>query len=120
VDTGSLEPQSAGPFTNASLAGSFYGGTAEVVTQNVQAEVEPITPNGNGSITGVMEADSMSTQDAGSSFLAATYSVNSDGTFNAGSSGSAVAGIIISSTKFLLFSPSTAPTAYPTLLILQK
>jgi len=120
VDTGSFEPQSAVPFNNASLAGSFYGGTAEVVIQSAQAEVEPVAPNGSGAITGATETSSTSTQDAGSSFLAATYSVNSDGTFSVGSSGGAVAGIIISSTKFLLFSPSTAATSYPTLLVMQK
>jgi len=120
VDTGSFEPQSAGPFTNASLSRSFFGGMAEVVNQSAQAEVDPIAPNGNGSITGITDISSMSVQDAGSSFLAATYTVNSDGTFSVSSSDGVVAGIIISSTKFVMFSPSTAATPYPTLLVMQK
>ncbi len=120
VDTGSFEPQSAGPFNNASLSGSFFGGMAEVVIQSAQAEVDPVAPNGSGSITGTTETSSTSTQDAGSSFLAATYTVNSDGTFSVNSSGGAVAGIIISNAKFVMFSPSTSATSCPTLLVMQK
>jgi hypothetical protein len=120
VDTGSLEPQSAGPFNNASLSGSFFGGMAEVVIQSAPAEVGPVAPNGSGSITGITDISSTSTQDAGSSFLAATYTVNSDGTFSVSSSGGTVAGIIISNTKFVMFSPLTAATPHPTLLVMQK
>jgi hypothetical protein len=120
VDAGSIEPQSAGPFNNASVSGSFFGGMAEVVMQSAQAEVDPIAPNGSGSITGVTETSSTSAQNAGSSFLAATYTVNSDGTFSVSSSGGSVAGIIISNTKFVMFSPSTSATPYPTLLVMQK
>ena len=120
VDTGSFEPQSAGPFNNASLAGSFFGGMEEVAIQSAQAEVDPVAPNGSGNITGTTETSSMSAQDAGAAFLAATYNVTSDGTFSLNSSGGVVAGVIISSTKFVMFSPSTAGTSYPTLLVMQK
>lgn len=88
--------------------------------QSAQAEVDPIAPNGSGSITGLTETSSTSAQNAGSSFLAATYTVNSDGTFSVSSSDGSVAGIIISNTKFVMFSPSTAATPYPTLLVMQK
>lgn len=120
VDTGTFEPQSAGPFSNASLSGNFFGGMAEVVIQSAQAEVDPIAPDGNGNITGITDISSTSGQDGGSPFFAATYNVNSDGTFSVSSSGGAVAGIIISSTKFVMFSPSTLATPYPTLLEVQK
>jgi hypothetical protein len=120
VDTGSIEPQSAGPFTNASLSGSFYGGMSEVVNQSVQTEVDPVAPNGSGSITGIADISSTSAQDAGSSFLAAAYTVNSDGTFSVSSSNGVVTGIIISDTKFVMFSPSSFATPYPTLLVMQK
>jgi hypothetical protein len=82
--------------------------------------VDPVAPNGSGSLTGITDISSTRAQDAGSSFLAATYTVNSDGTFSLSSSGGAVAGIIISSTKFVMFSPSTLTTSYPTLLVMQK
>ncbi len=120
VDAGSLEPQSAGPFDNASLSGNFFGGMAEVVIQSAQAEAEAVAPNGSGSITGTTDISSTSAQDAGLSFLAATYAVNSDGTFSVSSSDGAAAGIIISNTKFVMFSPSTSATSYPTLLVMQK
>jgi hypothetical protein len=120
VDTGSFDPQSAGPFNNASLSGSFFGGMAEVSIQSAQAEVDLVAPSGSGSMTGTTDSSSTNAQDAGSSFLAATYNVNSDGTFSLSSSGCSVAGIIISATKFVMFSPSTAGTSYPTLLVMQK
>ena len=120
VDTGSFEPQSAGPFNNASFSGNFFGGMAEVVIQSAQAEVDPIAPDGNGNITGTTDLSSTSGQEAGSSFLATTYNVNSDGTFSVSSSDGAVAGIIISSTKLVMFSPSTLATPYPTLLVMKE
>ena len=120
VDTGSFEPQSAGPFDNASLSGNFYGGTEEVAIQSAQIEADSVAPNGSGSITGTADIGSTAAQDAGSSFLAATYTVNSDGTFSVSSSDGAVAGIIISPTKFVMVSPSTFATPYPALLVMQK
>jgi hypothetical protein len=120
VDEGSVQPQSAGPFNNASLSGSFSGGTAEAVLQSVQPEVDPVAPNGSGNITGITDFSSSNAQDAGASFLAATYTVNSDGTFSDSSSAGAVAGVIISATKFVMFSPATSATSYPTLLVMQK
>ena len=120
VDTGSLEPQSAGPFNNTTLLGNFFGGMAEVVLQSVQAEVDPVAADGSGNITGTTVTSSTSAQDSGCSFLAATYAVNSDGTFSVNTSGGTVAGIIISSTKFVMYSPSAAATSYPTLLVMQK
>jgi len=120
VDAGTFEPQSAGPFSNASLSGDFFGGMAEVVIQSAQAEVDPIAPDGSGNITGITDASSTSGQDSGSPFFAATYSVNPDGSFSVNSSGGAVAGIIVSGTKLVMFSPSTLATPYPTLLAVQK
>ena len=38
VDTGSIEPQSAGPFNNASLKGNFSGGIDDVAIQSAQTE----------------------------------------------------------------------------------
>jgi hypothetical protein len=120
VDTGFFEPQSAGPFNNASLAGTVFGGMDEVATQSALAEVDLATPNGAGTITGTTGMSSLCLQSLDSSFPASAYVVNSDGTFTLDSSGGSVAGIIISSSKFVLFSPTTAASPYPTLLIMQK
>jgi len=91
-----------------------------VVLQAEQAEVDPVDPNGSGRISGTTDMSSMCAQDVGASFLAATYAVNSDGTFTVSSSGGNVAGMIISPTKFVMFSPSTLATPMPTLLVMQK
>jgi hypothetical protein len=120
VDTGSIEPQSAGPFNNASIEGKFFGGIDEVVIQRAQTEVDPVALDGSGNISGTADIGSMSAQDVGVYFPAATYSVNSDGTFSVSSSGGAVGGVIISNTKFVMFSPSTLATPLPTLLVLRK
>jgi hypothetical protein len=120
VDTGLIEPQAAGPFTNASLSGSFFGGMAEAAIQSAQTEVEPVAPNGSGSMNGTTDLSSRSVQDAGAAFLAASYTVRNDGTFSVSSSNGGVAGVIISPTEFVMFSPSTAGSGYPTLLVMQK
>lgn len=119
VDTGTLEPQSAGPFNNAALSGSFFGGTVEVALQSVPAEVDAVALNGTGTINGTGDLSSPSTQNAGASFPANTYAVNSDGTFSVSSSNGAVAGVMISNTKFVMFSPTTSATSYPTLVVMQ-
>jgi hypothetical protein len=120
VDTGSIEPQSAGPFNNASLQGNFAGGTDEVVIQTAQVEVEPLTPNGLGSLSATIDVSSIGMQGVGVCFPAATYTVNSDGTFSVSSSNGAVAGVIISTSKLVMLSPSTLATPLPTLLVMEK
>ncbi len=120
VDTGSFEPQTGGPFNSSMLAGTFFGGTGEVVLQSATVEVDAIAPSGMANITGQMDATSASSQDASMFFPANTWSVNPDGTFTLNMSGSAVAGIIISTSKFVLFSPASFATPYPTLLIMQQ
>ena len=113
VDTGSIEPQSAGPFNNASLAGNYWGGTDEVVIQRAQTEVDLAAFDDSVNITGLMDTGSTSAQDVGAFFPATTYAVNPDGTFSVSSSGGAVAGVIISNSKFVMFSPSTLAAPCP-------
>jgi hypothetical protein len=120
VDTGYFEPQSAGPFSNSSISGSYFGGLAEVLIQSTEAEVDPVALDGSGSITGATDTTSTSAQNSGTSFPAGTYTVNSDGTFSVNSSDGAVAGIIVSNTKFVMFSPSTLTTPVPDLLVMQR
>ena len=120
VDTGSFEPQSAGPFSNISLSGSYFGGLAEVAIHSAQAEVDPMVFDGNGNITGSMETSSAGAQDTDSPLLANAYAVSSDGTFSVNFSPGAVAGIVISKTKFVMFSPTTLATPNPNLLVMRK
>jgi hypothetical protein len=120
VDAGSFEPQSAGPFANASLSGNFAGGMPEVAIQGAQTEVDAVSLDESGKFSGVTDLSSSSAQDTGAPFPAPAYSVNADGTFAAGSSNGAVAGVVISGTKFVMFSPSTVATPYPSILIMQR
>ena len=120
VDTGFIEPQSAGPFNDASLQGNFFGGTDEAVIHTAQLEVAPVAINESGSMSGTTDLSSMSAQDANASFLPANCTVNPDGTFSLNSSGGTVMGVVISSSRFVLFSPATQATLVPTLLVMQK
>lgn len=120
VDAGSFEPQMAGPFTDGSLSGNFFGGMQEVVIQTAQSEVDAVAASGSGTFTGSTDLSSTDAQDAGASFSASSYSVNSDGSFTISSSNGAVVGVIISSTKFVMFSPSTLATSVPALLVMQQ
>ncbi len=120
VDTGAFEPQVGDPFSNSMLVGTFFGGIDEVVLPSATVEVDAIAPSGIANITGQMDVNSTTAQDAGASFVANTWSINPDGTFTLNTSDGAVAGIIISSSRFVLFSPATFATSYPTLLIVQK
>jgi hypothetical protein len=120
VDTGAFEPQMAGPFSSNSLDGNFIGGTVEVAGQSVQAELEPVAPNGGGSIAGTTNITSPVEQSVGDSFPATAYTVNSDGTFSFGNPGGPVSGVVISPSKFVMFSPSTLSTSFPTLLVMQQ
>ena len=93
----------------------------EVAIQTSTTEVDSVTANGNGSFgSGTADVSSVNSQVAGSPFPAGTYDVNPDGTFTIDSSAGSVAGIVISPTKFVMFSPSTLATPSPTLLIMQK
>ncbi len=120
VDSGTIEPQAAGPFSNASLDGNFFAGTEETVIQRTLLEVDPVTIGGNGNMSGSADLSSMTAQDEGASFPAATCTVNPDGTFSLSSAGGAVSGVIISSTRFVMFSAATLATPIPTLLVMQK
>ena len=120
VDTGTFEPQSAGPFTDASLVQSFFSGIDEAAIQTLQTEVDAVALDGRSNIGGTSDISSMSAQDSVSSFLSVTYTVNPDGSFTDSASGGAVTGVIVSNTKFVMFSPSTLATPLPTLLVMQR
>jgi hypothetical protein len=53
VETGFSEQQAAGPFTNASLNGTFFGGTTNQVDQNVTDNSGSTNYDGAGSATGM-------------------------------------------------------------------
>jgi hypothetical protein len=113
IELGKFDPQSTG-LTNASLAGTYYVGTLEVVSQDAQAEVGVVNLTSEGIITSTSDTASTLTQTTGAAG-ADTYSLHSDGTFSTGSSGGTTVGIAISRSKFVIVSNPTL--TFPTLLL---
>jgi hypothetical protein len=116
IELGSFEPQATG-LTNASLAGTYFVGTSEVVNQAAQAEVGIVTLTSNGIMTSTSDTASTLSQTAGAAG-SDTYLLNSDGTFSTGSSGGTTVGMAISGSKFVIVSNATLTS--PTLLIGQQ
>ncbi len=116
VSTGHLEPQGAGPFTDASVSGTFFMGTDQVVEQSAEADAGSITLNA-GSVTGTTAHTSTTSQNANQT-ITDTYSVNADGTFSLASEGTAVVGIVISGTKLVRINQPTS--LEPTILVIEK
>ncbi|HMD84582.1 MAG TPA: Ig domain-containing protein [Terriglobia bacterium] len=116
IELGSFEPRTTG-LTNASLAGTYFVGTSEVVNQAAQAEVGIVTLTSNGIVTSTSDTASTLSQTAGAS-SSDTYSLNPDGTFSTGSSGGTTVGMAISGSKFVIVNNPTL--TFPTLLIGQQ
>jgi hypothetical protein len=116
IELGTFEPQTTG-LTNASLAGTYFVGTSEVVNQAAQAEVGILTLTSNGILTSTSDAASTLSQTTGVA-SADTYSLNSDGTFSTGSSGGTTVGVAISGSKFVIVNNPTL--TFPTLQIGQR
>jgi hypothetical protein len=116
IELGAFDPQTTG-LTTSALAGTYYIGTSEVVSQAAQAEVGVLTLSANGVVTTTTDTASTLTQNAdvaGSD----TLSLNADGTFSTGSSGGTTVGVAISASKFVIVSNPTL--TFPTLLIGQQ
>jgi len=116
VELGAFEPQSTG-LSNASLAGTYFVGTSEIVSQDAQAEVANLTLTPNGILTSTSDTASTLAQTAGTSG-SDTLSLNSDGTISLGSSGGTTVGIALSGSKFVIV--STPTLTFPTLEIGQQ
>ncbi len=116
VEIGAFEPATAG-LANNLLAGTYYIGTSEIVSQQAQAEVGTLTLTGNGILTSTTDIASTLTQTAGVSG-SDTLFLNGDGTFSIGSSGGTTVGIAISGNKFVIV--STPTLTFPTLQIGQR
>ena len=116
MELGSFEPQTTG-LTNASLAGTYFVGTSEVVSQAAQAEVGIVSLTSNGLITSTSDTASNLSQSAGVAG-SDTYSLKPDGTFSTGSSAGTTVGIAISGSKFVIVNNPTL--TFPTLLIGQR
>jgi hypothetical protein len=108
VELGAFEPQAAG-ISNPSLAGTYYLGTSEIVSQAAEAQVGVLTLTATGLVTSTTDTASTLTQVAGTPG-SDTYTVNADGTISTGSSGGATVGVAISGTRFVIIGTPTFPT----------
>jgi hypothetical protein len=100
VEVGTWDPQTTG-LTNASLAGTYYVGTSEVLSQSSQPELDIITLTSAGGMQFTSDTTSTLNQTTGA-VRSDTYSLNSNGTFSTGSSGGLVVGVAISGSKFVI------------------
>jgi hypothetical protein len=117
VDTGGMEPQVAGPFSNSSVSGTLFTGTSLIPMQGVEPGVGWVTLN-NGSASGVSDNTGTTYQNAGNSF-SDTYSVNSAG-FVTISGDSNPTLLVISGSKLVKIDPSSSSDPNPMLMIMEK
>jgi hypothetical protein len=116
VELGSLEPQTVG-LTNGSVAGTYFMGTTEVVSQAAQTDVGVLTLAPNGTLTGTLDSTSTLSQTPDASPFD-TFFLNANGTFSTGSSGGTVVGIAISNSKLVMV--NTPTSTVPTLVVMQQ
>jgi hypothetical protein len=90
-----------------------------VVNQSAASEGGLATANATGGFTFITDTTSATSQSPDVT-TADTYAVTSNGTFSTGSSAGAIIGIVISSSQFVLLSPSSLTALYPTLLLFQQ
>jgi hypothetical protein len=119
VDTGTLEPQSAGPFSLTSLSGSFATGTSDVVGQGAQMAVGVTTLDGQGGITTTYSIVSTSNATPNAT-TSDTYAINPDGTLSTGSSNGQTIGVVTSTSKFVMLDPECIAASWPSLLSAEK
>ncbi len=115
MELGQFEPQTTG-LTAASLAGTYFIGTSEVVSQSDEAEVGVITLTAAGALTSTTDSTSTSSQAAGAAG-SDTLALNANGTFSTASSSGSVVGIAISGSKIVMVANPTS--VFPTLLVAQ-
>jgi hypothetical protein len=116
VDFGLFEPQSGSSFTNASLSGAYLGGSREPQNSNVNAELDVVSFDGVGSLSGTGDNDNSSfTPQQGT--ISGTYSVAANGKVTVTHNGSVgVYLYIVSTSKFVVLSINDTN---PKLVILQ-
>ncbi len=113
VEFGILEPQSAGPFSNASLSGAYTFGTENPSAITVTMQSGVVTPDGKGNASGTSDQSSSSGL-AQNQSVSLTYSVAADGTGNFGANTTA---ILISGNKLVFISNTDTD---PTITVVEK
>ena len=113
VSFGILEPQTGGPFSDASLSGGYMLGTENPSAGTVSLQSGVLTPDGAGTATGTSDTSDPSGLTQNQS-LNLNYSVLANGT---GSLGSNTTAILISGNKLVFISNTSAN---PTITVVEK
>jgi hypothetical protein len=114
VEIGQLEPQKGAPFTDGSVSGTLYFGDLEVVNQGQGVAVAVATLNGSGGVSFTSDYTSATNQEPDRA-APGTITVNSNGTFSISDYPGVIAGIFISSTKFVSVDDQT--DTYPAIAV---
>jgi hypothetical protein len=115
-EIGEFEPQSAGPFNNASLSGTFFHGTYAIDSQAASTQMGTATFDGAGNISGT--ADKSGSNGLSTQSFTGSYLVNSDGSGNVGS-GTAM--MVISNNKVVFIDEGDGGTsANPEVTVVEK
>lgn len=113
VTFGIVEPQAAGPFSDASLSGAYMLGTENPSASTVPLESGAVTADGSGNATGTSDQSS-SAGLAQNQPVSLTYSIAADGT---GTFGIDTTAILISGNKLVFISNTSAN---PTITVVEK
>jgi hypothetical protein len=118
VITGSFEPQATGPFSNASLSGSYFFGDMAPVVSSSSVNSGVASPDGVGTISGTSDNNSSGSLQGGQTF-SAPYSVGTNGRVTIGSGSDTNVMYLVSSSKAVLISTKTTKTN-PTITVVEK
>jgi hypothetical protein len=115
-EVGEFEPQAAGPFSNASLSGTFFFGTYAVPNQGSSVQTGTVTLDGAGNYSGT--GDNSGGDGLSSQTVTDTYLANADGSGNVGS-GTVM--LMISNNKFVFIDEGNTGTgATPKVAVVEK
>jgi hypothetical protein len=114
VTFGQFYPQSGSSFNNASLNGTFTGGSDHPETDQVSEEIDSVSANGTGGLTGT-SATNVNGGSPTESSISATYSVSSKGRVVLTESGSQAAILYIVSSGQVLVIPASSGDDQPAL-----
>lgn len=115
VGAGTIDLQSGGPFSNASVSGHFAQGDLMLTSQNSEASLGSVVLDGLGNVSGTGDYVQTGSQQADQPFTA-TITANADGTFT--SSGMTNPGIVVSPSKVVMIDHGNSP--YPVVSIVEK
>jgi hypothetical protein len=116
VSTGTIDPQAIGPFSNASLSGTYVFGNAPPVTSNPMSSAGVATADGAGKLSGTLDENNNGTL-AGGQAVSTTYTISSNGRAILGSNDDIL--YVISPTK-AVYMPINAGTTNPTITFLNQ